>query len=118
MRTLQEFSYYAAGYVQLFYLSLVALTVMVDSVATLTFRWKEYGELTHGQTDATSILFLLCRSRWTLRVVCGLIMSTSLSLRATRWKLNGICLHIQGWSVGGLAGLAICFLNSSYSMAA
>ena len=59
----QNFSYYAAGWVQIGYLALVSLTVMVDSVATLTFRWKEYGELTHGQTDATSIVFFLCKSR-------------------------------------------------------
>ena len=59
----QDFSYYAAGWVQIIYLALVAITVMVDSVATVTFRWKEYGELTHGQTDATSIVFLLCPSR-------------------------------------------------------
>ncbi len=26
-------------------------------------RWKEYGEMTHSQSDATSIIFFLCKSR-------------------------------------------------------
>ena len=38
------------------------------STGTLTFRWKEYGELTHYQADSTSILFLFCHSRWLLRL--------------------------------------------------
>ncbi len=59
----QDFVYHGSGWVQICYLGAVALVVMVDSVATLTFRWKEYGELTHGQTDATSIVFFLCPSR-------------------------------------------------------
>ena len=34
------------------YLALTALLVTVDSVATVTFRWNEYGELCHRHTDA------------------------------------------------------------------
>jgi hypothetical protein len=63
----QNFAFYACGWVQVVYLALVALIVMIDSVATLTFRWKEYGELTHGQTDATSVIFFLCPSRCVAR---------------------------------------------------
>ena len=45
--------------VLLLYLLLVSVIIIVDAVGTVTFRWREYGELTHRHTDATSIIFLL-----------------------------------------------------------
>ena len=52
-----------AGSIQLTYLFVNAIFVIIDSIATVTFRWKEHGELTHRHTDATSILFLVSKSR-------------------------------------------------------
>ena len=69
-----------AGIVQLTYLVVNAVFVIIDSIATTTFRltnscqvlliiirWKEYGELTARHTDATSIMFLVSKSRWKQR---------------------------------------------------
>lgn len=69
---------------QVMYLSLISFLVMIDSIATRTFRWKEYGELTNTQTDGTSIIFFICPSRWVWRMASGLILASALSLRATR----------------------------------
>ena len=93
--------HWITGYIQFFYVSVVALVLIVDAVGmyknikmnmksfltiffllncyilfifstgTLTFRWKEYGELTHYQADSTSIVFLFTHSRWLLRVTIG-----------------------------------------------
>lgn len=72
--------YVAVCVVQAAYLILVALVVMVDSVGTVTFRWKEYGELTHNHTDATSVLFLAVDSRWAWRLASGLLLASSASI--------------------------------------
>ncbi len=45
----QETVYSLTGWVQVLYLSVATVLVLIDSVATRTFRWKEYGELTHCQ---------------------------------------------------------------------
>ena len=51
-------------------------------------RWKEYGEITHQQADATSILFLFAKSRWSWRVLSGLAMASSLSLELMTYLIN------------------------------
>lgn len=77
-----------AGLVQLFYLLITAVLVTIDSIATVTFRWKEYGELTHRHTDATSILFLISKSRWNLRFIMCLTVSSAASLQTTQIIIN------------------------------
>ena len=42
-----------SGHLQFAYLVVIAVVMMIDSVGTITFRWKEYGEITHQQADAT-----------------------------------------------------------------
>ena len=73
-----------AGFVQLFYLLITAVVMTIDSIATVTFRWKEYGELTHRHTDATSILFLISKSRWNLRFIMCLTVCSAASLQTTQ----------------------------------
>ena len=46
--------YHQIGWIQICYLSTVVLVVMVDGIGTMTFRWKEYGEISHNHADATS----------------------------------------------------------------
>ena len=70
--------------VLLVYLFITSLLVLVDSVATVTFRWREYGELTHRHTDATSALFLLSKSRWKLRLLTTLSLTSTVSLQTTQ----------------------------------
>ena len=70
--------------VVLAYLLVTAVLVLVDSVATVTFRWREYGELTHRHTDATSALFLLSKSRWKLRLLACLTLASAASLQTTQ----------------------------------
>ena len=53
-----------SGVLLLFLMTIVCLLVLVDNIATVTFRWKQYGELTHRHTDATSIIFLISPSRY------------------------------------------------------
>lgn len=77
-----------AGVIQLIYLLIAAAFIIVDSVATLTFRWKEYGELTHRHTDATSVLFLVSKSRWKMRLLACLTICSSLSLHTTQIILS------------------------------
>ena len=43
--------------VQLIFLSLMALLVYIDSIGTVSFCWREYGELSALHTDATSIMY-------------------------------------------------------------
>ncbi|CAB4069316.1 unnamed protein product [Lepeophtheirus salmonis] len=74
----------AASCVQILYLVIVAILVMIDSIATVTFRWKEYGELCQSQTDATSIVFLFCESRWAWRLITGFIISSAISLKVSK----------------------------------
>ena len=45
--------------VQLIFLSLMALLVYIDSIGTVSFCWREYGELSALHTDATSIMYKL-----------------------------------------------------------
>ena len=66
------------------YLLVTAIFVIIDSVATVTFRWKEYGELTHRHTDATSVLFLVSKSRWKLRLLTCLTVASAASLQTTQ----------------------------------
>ncbi len=99
------------------YLSCAALLILLDSVATRTFRWKEYGELTHCQTDASSVLFLLFESRWSFRLASGLVMATAASLRASRvMGLDRFAPHDRTWyfalTLVGTASAAIGFLFS------
>ena len=70
--------------VLLVYLVVTAVVVLLDSVATITFRWREYGELTHRHTDATSALFLLSKSRWKLRLLNCLTLGSGASLQTTQ----------------------------------
>ena len=68
--------------VVLVFLLVTAVVVLLDSVATVTFRWREYGELTHRHTDATSVLFLLSKSRWKLRLLTCLTLASAASLQS------------------------------------
>lgn len=52
-----------------------------SSLSSYCFR---YGEITYTQADATSIVFLMCKSRWAWRLASGLIMASAVSLRTTR----------------------------------
>ena len=70
--------------VLLVFLLVTAVVVVLDSVATVTFRWREYGELTHRHTDATSALFLLSKSRWKLRLLTCLTLASAASLQTTQ----------------------------------
>ena len=70
--------------VVLVFLLVTAVVVLLDSVATVTFRWREYGELTHRHTDATSIIFLLGNSRWWLRLLGCLTVASGASLQTTK----------------------------------
>jgi hypothetical protein len=72
-----------AGTVQLAYLFVNAGFVIIDSIGTVTFRWKEYGELTHRHTDATSIMFLVSKSRWKQRFLSALTVASATSLQTT-----------------------------------
>jgi hypothetical protein len=63
MESWRRFVYAASGWVEVSYLCVVSVLTMIDAIGTVTFRWKEYGEMTHAQTDATSVIFFLCKSR-------------------------------------------------------
>ena len=52
------------------------------------FRWKEYGEITHQQADATSILFVFAESRWAWRLLSGLAMASSISLEVMAYLIH------------------------------
>ena len=66
------------------FLIVTAVIVIIDSVATVTFRWKEYGELAFRHTDATSVLFLVSKSRWKLRLLTCLTVASACSLQTTQ----------------------------------
>ena len=74
--------------VLLLYLLIVSVIIIVDAVGTVTFRWREYGELTHRHTDATSIIFLLGESRWGLRLLASLTMASAASLQTTKVEIS------------------------------
>ena len=48
-----DLTQFFSGHLQFAYLVVIAVIMMIDSVGTITFRWKEYGEITHQQADAT-----------------------------------------------------------------
>ncbi|XP_040574191.1 uncharacterized protein [Lepeophtheirus salmonis] len=96
----------AASCVQILYLVIVAILVMIDSIATVTFRWKEYGELCQSQTDATSIVFLFCESRWAWRLITGFIISSAISLKVSK-------LVVPPYDVRWYVGLIFCNVISS-----
>lgn len=97
----QDLIYDGCQWVQMVGLCIVSVLLAIDSVATFTFRWKEYGELTYTQTDATSILFLICSSRWAFRGVCSLMMSSAISLRAARvMQAEEFTPHDYTWYFG------------------
>jgi hypothetical protein len=91
-----------AGLVQLSYLFVTTVFVIIDSVATVTFRWKEYGELTHRHTDATSIIFVISKSRWKLRFLACLTIASAASLQTTQIILNyyGRSLEVERSETG------------------
>ena len=66
--------------VQIVFLSFVALLIAIDSIGTVSFCWREYGELSSLHTDATSAIFILCSNRWIFRLGSGLVLMTALSL--------------------------------------
>ena len=72
-------------FVQIVFLSFVTLLMAIDSIGTVSFCWREYGELSSLHTDATSIIFILCSNRWVFRLGSGLILMTSLSLPIMNW---------------------------------
>ena len=76
------------GVIQLAFLFVNAAFVIIDSIGTVTFRWKEYGELTHRHTDATSIMFLVSKSRWKQRFLAGLTATSATSLQTANIILN------------------------------
>ena len=82
-----------ASLVLLAYLFITSVLVLVDSVATVTFRWKEYGELTHRHTDATSALFLISKSRWKLRLLACLSLASTASLQTTQAVSEGPLIY-------------------------
>ena len=73
-----------SGLVVLVFLLVTAVVVLLDSLATVTFRWREYGELTHRHTDATSVIFLFGESRWKLRLLGCLTVASAASLQTTK----------------------------------
>ena len=77
-----------AGSIQLTYLFVNAIFVIIDSIATVTFRWKEHGELTHRHTDATSILFLVSKSRWKQRFLAALTVTSVAFSQTTQSIIN------------------------------
>eukprot|EP00092_Neocalanus_flemingeri_P001559 GFUD01001661.1.p1 GENE.GFUD01001661.1~~GFUD01001661.1.p1 ORF type:complete len:1153 (-),score=202.90 GFUD01001661.1:50-3508(-) len=93
-----------AGLIQLSYLFVTTVFVIIDSVATVTFRWKEYGELTHRHTDATSIIFLISKSRWKMRFLTCLTIASAASLQTTQIILNyyGRSLELARSETGSL----------------
>ena len=93
-----------AGMIQLFYVLVTALFIIIDSIATVTFRWKEYGELTHRHTDATSVVFLVSKSRWNLRFIMCLTISSAASLQTTQIILRnyGQSLETEKLQLGQL----------------
>ena len=54
--------------------------VYIDNIGTVSFCWREYGELSALHTDATSIIFVLCSNRWVFRLATSILFLTSLNL--------------------------------------
>merc|ERR1719412_677683 len=84
------------GVIQLAFLFVNAAFVTIDSIGTVTFRWKEYGELTHRHTDATSIMFLVSKSRWKQRFLAALTAASATSLQTANIILNNYGQGPQG----------------------
>ena len=68
-----------AGSIQLVYLFVNALFIIIDGIATVTFIWKEYGELTHKHTS---------KSKWQQRFLAALTVTSIGSLQTTQVIIN------------------------------
>jgi hypothetical protein len=86
--------------VQLVYLTVLALIIYVDSIGTVSFCWREYGELSSLHTDATSIIFILCSNRWLFRIGSGLLILTALSLPIMVQLKQQVIPHLMYWLMG------------------
>ena len=98
--------------VQFLYLSILALLVYIDSVGTISFYWREYGELSCLHTDATSIIFVFCTSRWQFRIGSGLIFVTSMAFIVPileKFQTSTTAGMLVIWIIGGVF---IGFLSS------
>ena len=76
----QNFGQNLVTMVQIVFLSFVTLLIAIDSIGTVSFCWREYGELSSLHTDATSVIYILCSNRWIFRLGSGLLLMTALSL--------------------------------------
>ena len=90
-------------FIQPMFLFLFAIGSYVDSIATNSFCWKEYGELSSLHTDATSIIFLLCDSRIKFRFMTGLVFISSLSLPLMDNLKNESLPNSLEWTAGILS---------------
>ena len=70
------------------------------SIGTISFCWREYGELSTLHTDATSIIFVICESRWIFRIVSGLVFLTSLSLPIMTQLRHTVLPNAPYWAFG------------------
>ena len=96
--------------VQIVFLAFLALVICVDSIGTVSFCWREYGELSCLHTDATSVIFILCSNRWIFRLGSGLLMMTSLSLPImSRLEEQEVLPHALIW-VSAL--VCLCFVSA------
>jgi len=86
--------------VQLVFLALLALLVYIDSIGTISFCWREYGELSSLHTDGTSIIFLLCSNRWVFRLATSVLFLTSLSLPVMDQLKHDVLPDTLLWVVG------------------
>merc|ERR1712062_542421 len=82
------------------------------SKGTVSFCWREYGELSTLHTDATSIVFLATSNRWILRIGSGLLFLTSLSFpvldQLVQKDIEEILPNPLYWVVG-LVGSSLVF---------
>ena len=96
--------------VQLIFLSLMALLVYIDSIGTISFCWREYGELSALHTDATSIIFILCSNRWVFRLATSILFLTSLNLPVMDQLKHDILPDSLYWVVGLIASSLVANL--------
>lgn len=90
--------------VQLIFLSFLSILVYIDNIGTVSFCWREYGELSSLHTDATSSIFILCSNRWLFRLGSGLIFITSLSLSTFESLKHEVLPHSNYWVIGLVSG--------------
>lgn len=86
--------------VQLIFLSFLCILVYIDNIGTVSFCWREYGELSSLHTDATSSIFILCSNRWLFRLGSALIFITSLSLSTFESLKHDILPDTYYWVIG------------------